>query len=728
MNAHSASGAEKECLIPFYTLDRKKQSLIAFKTGVAMRWYAFLPLLLVFLLVTATSSPDQAGDLGQVTLTVNAVCTATVSSIDPGNFSIQDSVTVNMTETITYRVVRLWGGGQGGIADLEVISHANSLSASGGGIFNVPNYPPASRKWSYTIQGQVESPLVGLHLDYGDGHLVVSPVNFASAGHLKSTGDPDHPGAAGGVADTGVGDAVSQLSVPTAKQDFAQQCKKTFKPWPKDLYVSGSASHHFSLDSEDGHTKQSADLTMTYTVSNNPSPEGEAEIIPPSEYTHWMPKAGDDEEKPGNTIKVEARIYKKGDPTKPSSKKARFKFELVDVSKEKGVCLNWPEIAKDDFDLKIEPKTNSSLKVDGDGQSARSAAGLSESTVTITSHDWGAYGKLRVIAIFDDGSEVNAHVKGDQSKYSLTIPKDDNVNHIADIWEKLFPIGSYDAKADDDLYPIGDNSLGDGLSLYEEYRGFWIQGRHEYTSPIQKDLFVFDRDELGTGDFALSGLTIQLIKVKEAGWESTEPNPFVINHNRGLLTRGPQHILRIINAEAEGYLGLTYGFGTPKDIRIIKIDVAKCDKQSPDWRLRTIAHELAHGCHVDHHGNSNYKASELEVLDPLSGSWLKSDEKGPFSVAAQGQQESGVEKCIMRYCGEILYENPKGEWRWKKPPTGEWQRGEFYGEGEDTGHIFCDDPKGTGVNAPQGYQGVSKAGNATKGNCKGQFCVNDNKH
>jgi hypothetical protein len=689
----------------------------------------------LFITLTASSALltiSKPNDNNNVTLIVNAVCTATSSVKDPGNFSMQDSVTVTMTETITFRVVDLR---KGGFANLEVISHTNSLSASGGGVLSVPVEP---RKWSYTIKGQVESPLVGLTLDYGEGFLVVHPVNFVSAGHLKPT---DDNGPAGGIADTGVGDAVSQLNVPTAKQDFAQQCKKTFKPWPKDLYVSGSASHHFSLDSEDGHTKQSADLTMTYTVSNNPSQQAEAEIIPPSEYASWVPEASkdmekpEDQKKPGNTIEVKARVHKKDDPKTPFYKKARFKFQLINVSKEQGVCLNWPDEnnATHDYDLKIEPKSNDLLKVAGDGQSAESAAGQNESTVTITSYDWGAHGKLKVTVVFDDGSGDTAHVLGDRSKQALTIPKDDNGNHIADFWEKHYIGGSSDAKADDDLVPIGNTDKGDGLSLYEEYRGFRVQSEHIRTSPIEKDLFVRDDNNLTIGYFAQSGLIVHLIEDSEYEDESlssSATNAWVINNNRSSTTTcGQQHILRMWNENMPGLYGLADGTGpgTPKTTKAVKIDVASCLERSVQKLQATIAHELSHGCNVWHHGGEDYKVTEVESLMP-NGTWAKSTSDKPWTVSVQGGEESGVEECIMRYDCASYYETPTGSCRWKKPPDGALQRGEPYPPPENPGTIFCNDPKGTGVNAPKGYRGVSKAGNASKGNCKSQFCVNDNKH
>jgi len=677
---------------------------------------------LLFILLAASSAllvASKPNDNENVTLTINAVCTAT-SSVKEHDWSLQDSVTVNMTETVTYRIVSME---KSGFVELEAISHTNNLSAGGGGALHVPVEP---RKWSYSINGQTKNPLVGLTLDYGRGFVILHPENFVHEGNLKST-DPSY-GAAGRIADTGVSDAVNQLGSP-GKQDFAVQCRKTFKPWPKDLQVSGSATHHFSMDSADGQTRQSADLTMSYTVSNNFTQEPEAEIFPPDKYASWVPEAGEDEEKPGNTITVQARVHKKGDPKTPYYKKAHFKFQLVEVSKEKGVCLNWPRpyFAKDGFDLKIEPNSNTPLKVGGDGQSAESAAGLDESHVTITSHDWGAYGKLTVTVVFDDGSMVNAHVLGDPSKQALTIPEDDNGNHIADFWEKHYIGGSPDAKADDDLVPIGDKSQGDGLSLYEEYRGFRVQGKHIRTSPTGKDLFVRDDDNLGLGYFAQSGLTVHLIQDGEYANEDGEINVSVINCNRGFATRGQQHLLRMRDENMPGLYGIADGTGpgVPKTTKAVKIDVARCLTKGAEQLQSTIAHELSHGCNVWHHGDDDYEITEAEGLMP-NGTWAKFTPVISWTVSIKGGQESGVEQCIMRYARASYYETPKGTWRWKKP-NGALQRGNPYDPGENPGTIFCDDPKGTGVNAEK-RPGGSKAGDATKGNCKGQFCVNDNKN
>ena len=77
-------------------------------------------------------------------------------------------------------------------------------------------------------------------------------------------------------------------------------------------------------------------------------------------------------------------------------------------------------------------------------------------------------------------------------------------------------------------------------------------------------------------------------------------------------------------------------------------------------------------------------------------------------MAVQGGQESGVEECIMRYHQESFYETSKGRVQWEDP-DGSLQRGAKYPPMELAGTIFCDDDKGTGVNAPH-RRGESEGG------------------
>jgi hypothetical protein len=80
----------------------------------------------------------------------------------------------------------------------------------------------------------------------------------------------------------------------------------------------------------------------------------------------------------------------------------------------------------------------------------------------------------------------------------------------------------------------------------------------------------------------------------------------------------------------------------------------------------------------------------------------------------------------MRYESAYFRETPTGTYRfWNLDGTE--KLGELYAPGETPGTIFCETQGGTGVNDER-RPGGSKAGDATKGNCRGQFCVNDNKN
>jgi hypothetical protein len=91
-----------------------------------------------------------------------------------------------------------------------------------------------------------------------------------------------------------------------------------------------------------------------------------------------------------------------------------------------------------------------------------------------------------------------AHLPGDETKQFLRLPKDENGNRVADGWEKS--VGCLDKNlpadwdgADD---PSGQGTTGDGISLYEKYRGFDFAGIHERLKPYNKK-YVFCADVTG---------------------------------------------------------------------------------------------------------------------------------------------------------------------------------------------------------------------------------------
>jgi len=104
-----------------------------------------------------------------------------------------------------------------------------------------------------------------------------------------------------------------------------------------------------------------------------------------------------------------------------------------------------------------------------------------------------------------DDAEVQGRFERSDAKADfIAVPRDDDNIHVADHWEldHNVPIDAA-ATEDDDPIPTGQRRDGDGLTLYEDYRGFiahtsastgalkWIQ-----TDPMKKDLFVYDENGL----------------------------------------------------------------------------------------------------------------------------------------------------------------------------------------------------------------------------------------
>jgi hypothetical protein len=73
--------------------------------------------------------------------------------------------------------------------------------------------------------------------------------------------------------------------------------------------------------------------------------------------------------------------------------------------------------------------------------------------------------------------------------FTFVLPQDSNNNGIADVWEARFGANMSPIE-DADTGPVVNPSAGDGISNFDEYRGFMVSGQHVRTDPRQKDLFV----------------------------------------------------------------------------------------------------------------------------------------------------------------------------------------------------------------------------------------------
>jgi hypothetical protein len=101
--------------------------------------------------------------------------------------------------------------------------------------------------------------------------------------------------------------------------------------------------------------------------------------------------------------------------------------------------------------------------------------------------------------------------KDKPDKFFIKIPIDDNRNYISDAWE--YDEGK-DPKEDEDDEPYSLYK-GDGLSRYDEYRGFFVKGGYKRLNPGKKDIFVFDQTSLGEEAY----LDFKELKVELHFWD-----------------------------------------------------------------------------------------------------------------------------------------------------------------------------------------------------------------
>ncbi|MDD1663383.1 MAG: peptidoglycan-binding protein, partial [Methanomicrobiales archaeon] len=354
----------------------------------------------------------------------------------------------------------------------------------------------------------------------------------------------------------------------------------------------------------------------------------------------WLPDARN------GRIRFKARIYaRKGEDWIYPGRKRRIIFRLTS-SKEKGICMNFPLYGNTNPDLFFAEDRNQAFEMDDDKtegtpcpttiitagdnpahrhhyQKMTSLDMVTEATAEVRCEDYGAYGFLE--AFIDDGKELPAPAEGDpvawdedevsEKKVKVKIPWDKNENDIADSAEQDDEGAAGDS--DDDEDPDGDGD-GDGLTNYEEYRGFIVKEgkkvKHIRTDITTKDIFIHNPDNLPLGYFEETTLSIHLLQGPDSYFGDSsngtlkppDPNTQVINFNRGHLSKGEQHGLRLVNEVMDQTYGWAQGVGpgTPKTSNRVAINRKLClGAGEPEGQLEaTVSHELGHAINMQHHG------------------------------------------------------------------------------------------------------------------------------
>ncbi len=488
----------------------------------------------------------------------------------------------------------------------------------------------------------------------------------------------------------------------------------------------------------------------------------------------WLPEATN------KRVRFTAKIYTfkeesgeweyKGE----AGEKRAIKFSFKDVSKEPGICMNFPAInqvnenpdlffpddgynagkfafSDDETDAVADHACLTAIENPNDNaahnhhyKTATTTGDVSEAAIDVRCEDYGAYGTIQVSA--PDCStleprEVGAGCSQREGSNDVKIPRDADGNHIAD--SAPHDNGGAAANQDGDNNPFGDGTQGDGLTNYEEYRGFIVKiggGKgHTRTRIDRKDVFIRDIDGLGTGYFSESGLEIHFIPGAEYyGGDSPDDPPLgrlgtsnpraaddrtqVINFNSGYAHGGDQHGLRLVTGNLRAGVRTVSGFtfatdgknpGPPGNINRIAINRDYINTRGIAHKLeKTIAHELGHAVCIRHHGALT-KDHNHEV--------------NPIGLGPSDHQKgvtSGDNSCVMRYDNVFTYWCSHYYVKFLKAPCVHT----IYDPRNDGREVlphpltFCDSDTGTGVN-DQNACGCKN--NAKLGNCKSQIRVKD---
>lgn len=508
------------------------------------------------------------------------------------------------------------------------------------------------------------------------------------------------------------------------------------------VYPSSGQSFRAESTYEDnvgyGTSVRPESVVWKYTLDIAPN-AGDLKLeLTSGDWQKWRPTAEYDGSA-GKPLEVTATV-KRDDGTPAPDDVESFEWELVQTSREPGIAINWPTEAKandkKEFDLRFEPQEGQVAATPENQKLIRPVRNTAQDKAIIKPYDWGGWSTLKVTAVLRGGRRLTGRLQG-ASEDDMRLPKRRPSSLIADDWLSQWNIPNKGDEMDDDPEPVGDGSAGDGLTLYEEYRGFYENRRHGEGNPMRKDYFAVNKAgsevEAGLAHFrAITGLLVHP-RVLRTEMDSGR----VINGN---YTSSPhrvdQHAVVFQNAGYSGESRAVGGPSTPKNIEYVGLQTrfpgAPTFDANVDYTTSTIAHEALHTVNVWHHGRGDkdvFWNGGGGILFENGVSITAINEAGnditaakssffgikgeTLTIGVDGGQHSGVEDCVMRYDNAYGYYS-KSDARARYVPDAR----------EVAGAQLCDGKDGTSTNGA-GHSPQSRFGSATNGHCKSQILVND---
>ncbi len=404
-------------------------------------------------------------------------------------------------------------------------------------------------------------------------------------------------------------------------------------------------------------------------------------IVSPDNYDTWLPEPGKNELTKGSSMKLNLAL--KGVNGQPLKVKAnKFELRLAKTSEEPGITINMPLEPQVDLpDLRFAIQPNSTMLEKFQGLDIN-CNGCTNATATIDCYDGGAYTTLTAYAVLEGGERLQAMLLLPGGVTEIPIPKRNPNSNIASYW--LNKYGSPGDNDDDEHLP-GNQNPGDGLSVYEEYRGVISQDKFKRLDPKKLDLGVrMKKTDIpvfskGIGLFE-KATNISVVRFFENEIKETRE----LNNNNKTSNIFHQFVEKMINGPVTDAVGenvpVTKIAKIPKESEKVVIGVAQIRRayqtqQSAlnaanaryhtNYRIpytvddeiaNTVAHELAHGINVNHHGEPSQEANITLQAGTADSAFddkrnIITDRPLPITgiIGKPHNDESGDISCIMAY-------------------------------------------------------------------------------
>ncbi len=367
-------------------------------------------------------------------------------------------------------------------------------------------------------------------------------------------------------------------------------------------------------------------------------------VITAEGYEKWRPLGSIAKPtEPGNHLAARATLRAKVGGMKLLPEVKNIRFQLLDTSREPGVCMNWPLDAKDDdYDLRLAAVAGGTLsKADQILEVTdprRNDEGQPYAEARIDSYDFGGRASLRAVCLLADGREIEGVMKGEGEMPRL--PKMKGPGWIAESWRKDHQAEDLPEDQDDEKV-TGQKDNGDGFTLYEEYRGWAENGEHIEGDPAKKDFFILNLFKPATEARAGIALFEQLSQLrvhsKLLPTEMSEEARLMNGNHRDAPRHVEQHGVLLKQFASKADLGdegadtpmtekgvagrprITKGIGilTRGSTESIFSQAFNLPPQDQSFAYdRAIAHELLHSVGVEHHGSNKDYYVDLFLIVP----------------------------------------------------------------------------------------------------------------